>query len=117
MRKYEERAKDILNKSLEWLNDNYDMSEDETKSVIKAMCQLAEEVEKSCNEINYTYRQLLKLKEKGEILYTKEQVEELLQKQRELSSKKVEESYIEENGDVNPLLLSYVILNEKVKID
>lgn len=35
-------AKEKLKKNLEWLEDNYDMSQDEEKSVIKAMQEFAQ---------------------------------------------------------------------------
>lgn len=53
----------------------------------------------------------------GDKFYPQKQVEELLQKQRELCAEKIEEAFITVKGDVNPLLLTCVCLNAKLKID
>jgi hypothetical protein len=107
--KYKERAWDLL---IETCNTENNEVHDDVERVLIAMCQLAEEVEK-------VYRDPLMFGEEGSIqkVYSKAYVEELLQKQRELTSKKIEEAFIEENGDINPLLLAFVCLNEKLKIE
>lgn len=118
--KFYDRAEELLNKSLEWLEDNYCMSEDEKRSIIGAICQLAEEVEKSkysdnlqifeagCKfmreydyegihpstisaDIQFEFEKLYQ--DKNSNLYTKEQVEELLAKQRELCAEKADLDY------------------------
>lgn len=107
--KYENRAKQILTESLEWLEGNYDMSEDETRSILKAMCNLGEEVERQLNVTLDGYSNQIC------IGYTKQEVEELLQKQRELCVEKAELDTITLDA-FYAIINKNTILNAKINI-
>jgi hypothetical protein len=109
--KYKERAEEILK-----MNICIDVIGEDTSTyayTIKAMCQLAEEVEK-------VYRDPLMFGEEGSIqkVYSKAYVEELLQKQRELCLETVKSDAMKlYDSDVPDCWDGDSILNAKLKID